>query len=132
MNETQNNAPVDGIAILLWSADPSAPHRLATPFFCAAAAAAMDTPVEVFFAARSVELLRPGVAAELRASAHPKTILDSMHEAIEHGAVFYACRDALVANDVDPANLIEECKAFGGAVQFMARMADPTWRTMVF
>lgn len=72
----------DGVAILLWAADPDAPQRLATPFFHAAAAAAMDLPVEVYFSAQSVRLLVPGVAAGLRVSnLHPKTILDTMGEA---------------------------------------------------
>ncbi|MGB6114646.1 MAG: hypothetical protein WBF97_06120, partial [Comamonas sp.] len=56
-----------GIAIMLWSADASCPERLATPFFHAAAAAAMDVPVELYFTAASVQLLVPGVAARLRA-----------------------------------------------------------------
>ena len=73
--------PVDGIAILLWAADPEAPHRLATPFFHAAAAAALDIPVEIYFTARSVQLLAPGVAAALRASErHSKTVLEAMRE----------------------------------------------------
>ncbi|MCO5115047.1 MAG: hypothetical protein H6927_13105 [Burkholderiaceae bacterium] len=38
---------VAGVAILLWAADASVPERLATPFFHAAAAAAMDVPVEI-------------------------------------------------------------------------------------
>ena len=50
-----------GLAILLWAADPDEPARLATPFAHAAAAAAMDLQVEVYFSARSVLLLRPGV-----------------------------------------------------------------------
>jgi hypothetical protein len=123
---------VEGIAILLWAAEPEAPHRLATPFFYAAAAAAMDMPVEIYFAARSVKLLQAGVADSLRASDHPKTILDSMREAVAHGAVLYACSDALVAQGVNPENLIAECSGHGGAVQFMARASDPNWRTLVF
>jgi uncharacterized protein len=123
----------DGIAILLWAADPAEPHRLATPFFHAAAAAAMDLPVEVYFTARSVQLLVPGVAAGLRASPlHPKTILDALREAVSHGAVLLACTDALHANAIDPADLIPECSGRGGAVQFMARAADLRWRTLVY
>ena len=95
----------DGVAILLWAADPTVPQRLATPFFHAAAAAAMDIPVEVYFTAGSVQLLAPGVAQGLRASTrHDKTVLDAMREAVGHG----------------------------GAVQFMARAADLRWRTLVF
>ena len=123
----------DGIAILLWAADPDAPHRLATPFFHAAAAAAMDLPVEIYFTAGSVRLLAPGVAQGLRASLrHDKTVLDAMREAVAHGAVLLACTDALKAHGLDPAQLIPECRGHGGAVQFMARAADLRWRTLVF
>jgi predicted peroxiredoxin len=121
-----------GVAILLWASDPDAPHRLATPFFHAAAAAAMDLQVEVYFSARSVLLLRPGVAQSLHASEHPKTIYDAMREAVSHGAVFYACTDALHAHGLDAAALIPECTRRGGAVQFMSRAADLRWRTLTF
>lgn len=121
-----------GVAILLWASEPEAVHRLATPFFHAAAAAAMDSPVEVYFSARSVLLLKPGVAEQLRPSAHEKTLLDSMREAVAHGAVFFACSDALKANGLAEADLIPECTRRGGAVAFMARVADPGWRALVF
>lgn len=126
--------PAAGIAILLWSAEPEVPHRLATPFFYAAAAAAMELRVELYFTARSVRLLVPGVAEALRASPHhPKTVLDAMQEAVQHGAVLLACSDALHANGIDDADaLIPECSGRGGAVQFMARVADLHWRTLVF
>ena len=122
-----------GIAMLLWSADPADPQRLTTPFFHAAAAAAMDLPVEVYFSAASVRLLVPGVADALRPSPHhPKTVAQAMAEAVDHGAVFYACTDALLAQGVDPAGLIPLCTRRGGAVQFMARAADLSWRALVF
>lgn len=125
--------PADGIAILLWAADPDAPQRLATPFFHAAAAAAMDLPVEIYFTARSVHLLAPGTAARLRAdSSHAKTVLDAMREAVAHGARLYACSDALAAQGLDAAALIPECHGRGGALQFMARAADLRWRALVF
>jgi predicted peroxiredoxin len=128
-----NPHSVDGIAILLWGTDPATPHRLATPFFHAAAAAAMDIPVEMYFTAASVKLLRPGVAASIRPNPqHTKTVLDSMREAVEHGARFFACTDALRAHGLDQVGLIAECQARGGAVQFMARAADLRWRTLVF
>jgi hypothetical protein len=124
---------VEGIAILLWACEPEAPHRLVTPFFHAAAAAAMEVPVEMYFTARSVQLLVPGVAEALRASPyHDKTVLDAMREAVAHGALFFACTDALHAQGADPARLIPECSRRGGAVQFMARAADRRWRTLVF
>jgi predicted peroxiredoxin len=122
-----------GIAILLWAAEPEAPHRLITPFFHAAAAAAMDTPVEIYFTARSVHLLVPGVADGLRASAHhPKTVGQALREAVAQGATLLACTDALHSQGVDPQRLIPECTGRGGAVQFMARACDLRWRTLVY
>jgi len=122
-----------GMAILLWASEPDAPHRLVTPFFHAAAAAAMDLQVEIYFSARSVLLLKPGVAEGLRASAtHDKTVLDAMREAVSHGAVLLACTDALHANGMTRDQLIAECSGHGGAVQFVTRACDPAWRTLVY
>ncbi|MBS0494754.1 MAG: DsrE family protein [Proteobacteria bacterium] len=123
----------DGVAILLWASDPAAPERLATPFFHAAAAAAMEAPVEIYFTAASVQLLVPGVAAALRASPRvDKTILAHMRDAAGHGARFFACSDALAAHGLADTPLIAECGGRGGAVQFMARALDLRWRTLVF
>ncbi len=125
--------PVDGVALLLWACDPAEPQRLATPFFQAAAAGAMDVPVEIYFTARSVHLLVPGVAESLRASERfDKTVLDAMREAVSHGAKLFACTDALHAQGLDPARLIPECAGHGGAVQFMARATSLRWRALVF
>jgi predicted peroxiredoxin len=124
---------VEGVAILLWATDPERPERLATPFFHAAAAAAMDMPVEVFFTAASVHLLVPGVAAALRASPRvDKTVLAHMQDAAGHGARFFACSDALAAHGLTDTPLIPEGSSRGGAVQFMARALDVRWRTLVF
>jgi predicted peroxiredoxin len=127
-----NGDTAAGVAILLWASEPDAPHRLATPFHFAAAAAAFDLPVELYFTARSVLLLKPGVAAALHASAHPKTIYDAMQEAAGHGAHFYACGDAMQAHGLNLSQLVPECAGQGGAVQFMARAGDLRWRTLVF
>lgn len=130
---TSHSLRVEGVAILLWACEPEVPHRLATPFFHAAAAAALDVPVEIYFTAASVRLLQPGVASTLHASPHhPKTVLDAMREAVAHGAQLFACTDALHAHGLDPAALIPECSGRGGAVQFMSRAIDPAWRTLVF
>ncbi|MHA7599286.1 DsrE family protein [Alicycliphilus sp. T452] len=121
-----------GVAILLWAADASCPQRLATPFFHAAAAAAMDVPVEVYFSAASVRLLVPAVAAGLRASSRAdKTIADNLREAVDLGARLFACADALAAQGLGPDDLMPGCER-GGAVQFMARAIDLRWRALVF
>lgn len=122
----------EGIAILLWAASPTQPQLLHTPFFFAAAAAAMDTPVEVYFTADSVRLLQPGVADALQAAHHHKNVATAMHEAASLGVRFLVCTDALRAHGLDGAALIDAVAGHGGAVQFMARAANLRWRTLVF
>ena len=125
--------PVTGLAILLWAADPEQPARLATPFFHAAAAGALELEVEIYFSARSVLLLQPGVAEGLRASEHnAMTIAQHMQQALAHSARLLACTDALHANGMTREGLIPAVAGHGGAVQFMSRLADPAWRTLVF
>lgn len=125
--------PATGLAILLWAADPGEPARLATPFAHAAAAAAMELQVEIYFAARSVLLLQPGVAQSLKASAaHVKTIADWMQEALGHGAQFRVCSDAVAAQGLTMGDLMPEGREHGGAVQFVSRAIDPAWGTLVF
>jgi predicted peroxiredoxin len=125
--------PVDGVAILLWAADPEVPHRLVTPFHLAAAAAALEVPVEVYFTAASVRLLVPGVADGLRASPHhSRTVGQALRDAVGHGVRLYACTDALHAHGIGRDALIAECAGHGGAVQFMARATDLRWRALVF
>jgi predicted peroxiredoxin len=128
---------LDGVAILLWAADAEAPHRLATPFAVAAAAAALELPVEVYFSARCVRLLLPGVASGLRASQaepvpHERTLADAMRDALDHGARFFACSDALAAQGLTLPMLIDGCSGHGGALQFATRAADARWRALVF
>ncbi len=124
---------VEGVAILLWATDPGDPVRLATPFFQAAAAAALELSVEVYFTARSVHLLVPGVAERLHAAPGvARSILDTMRDAHRHGVRFYACSDALQAQGLADVSLIAECAGHGGAVQFMSRAGDMRWRSLVF
>lgn len=122
-----------GLAILLWAADPDDPVRLATPFAHAAAAAALDMQVEVYFTARAVLLLKPGVADRLRASDRfDKTIADWMKDALDHGARFFACTDALAAQGLTQDDLIPAGRRHGGAVQYASRAAHSAWTTLVF
>lgn len=125
--------PVDGVAILLWAADPDRPDTLATPFFHAAAAAALELPVELYFSARSVHLLLPGVADGLLPSRFvARSVGDAMREAHAQGARFYVCSDAWHAQGLQGRKLIAECAGHGGALQFMVRATDLRWRALVF
>jgi predicted peroxiredoxin len=121
------------LAILLWGVDPAAPHLCATPFFHAAAAAAMEVEVEVHFAGRSVLLLVQGTAANLYGeSDRTMSIYDHMRQATQFGAKLYACSDALEAQSVDRALLIPELTGVAGAAAFVGRVLDPEWATLVF
>lgn len=79
-----------------------------------------------------MRLLVPGVAAALRASAHPRTIAQWMKDALDDGARFYACTDALVANGLTLDELLPWCSGHGGAVRFTDRTCSPNWRALVF
>jgi len=121
------------LALLLWVTSPDAPHLCATPFFHAAAAAAMDVEVEIHFASRSVLLLVNGVAAKLHPDPNERmSVYDHIKQAARHGARLYACSDALAANGIDGAALIPELSGVAGAAAFVERALDPEWKTLVF
>lgn len=121
------------LAILLWAAGPDVPHLCATPFFHAAAAAAMDVEVEIHFSSKSVLLLVAGVAAKLYAGLDREmSIYQHMQQATRFGAKLYACSDALAAQGVERVTLIPELAGIAGAAAFMGRALDTEWATLVF
>ena len=123
----------DKLAVLLWATGPDLPYLCATPFFHAAAAAAMDAEVEIHFSSKSVLLLVRGVAAGLYAGSEPeKSIYDHMRHAYGHGVRFFACTDAVEAHGVDRSNLVPELNGFAGAAAFVGRVLDSDWTTMIF
>ena len=109
------------LAILLWAANPDAPHLCATPFFNAAIVAAMDTEVEIYFTSQSVRLLEKGVAEKLETGPRGrKTVYDFMQHAAEHGVKFYACSHALEEYGSDPPTSFRKRPA--------TRALQLTWR----
>lgn len=121
------------LAILLWATSADSPHLCATPFFHAAAAAAMDVEVEMHFASKSVLLLVEGIAATLYAGdERDVSIYQHLQQATQFGAKLYACSDALAAQKLQPAMLIRELTGVAGATAFIARALDPEWSTLVF
>jgi predicted peroxiredoxin len=125
--------PADKLAILVWAADPGRPELCATPFYFAAAAAAMDVEVEMYFTARSVELLRRGVAETLQAAAGSgKSVADFRREAVGFGAKLFACPTALASHGVGEDELIPGLAGHAGAAAFIGRTLDPAWRTLSF
>lgn len=130
-------ASADKLAILVWAADPSRPELCATPFYFAAAAAAMDVEVEMYFTAGAVQLLRRGVAEQIAAAVgdgNPtgKRVADFRREALAFGVKLFACPTALSSHGVPAAELIPEVSAQAGAAAFLGRTLDPAWRTLSF
>jgi uncharacterized protein len=121
------------VAILLWAADPDAPYRCATPFFHAAAAAAMDAEVEMYFTSASVKLLAKGVAESLYTGPRQReTVYAFMQRAAEHGAKFYACSQAMDEHGVAEKDFIPEVTGITGAAVYMARCMDDAWVTITY
>lgn len=130
----------DRLAILVWAADPGSPHLCATPFYFAAAAAVMDAEVEMYFTARSVLLLAPGVAESLFAGGTPArdgtgagpSVASLLADAARFGTRFLACPAAMAAHGLTPAMLRPEVAGQAGAAAFIGRALDPDWRTLCF
>lgn len=124
------------LAILLWSTDPECPDLAAAPFVYAAAAAALDTEVEIHFAGRSVRLLIAGEAAGRSSSGRGgRSLYEFMQDAARGGARFLACSMAWREYVGDgEATIAEFSESTGqaGATAFVARTLAPDWRTLVF
>lgn len=128
-----SEAPSQKLAILVWAADPGRPELCATPFYFAAAAAAMEVEVEMYFTARSVELLRKGVAEGLEAAAGSgKSVADFRREALGFGVRLFACPTALAAHGIAADALIDELAGQAGAAAYLGRSLDPAWRSLSF
>lgn len=121
------------LAILLWAAGESRPELCATPFSIAAAAAAMDAEVEIYFAAGSVRLCLAQVAARVfPGQAGERSAAQFMQHARDHGVKFYACAASLEGFGLTAADCAGSIDGLAGASTFAARTLDSAWRTLVF
>ncbi|MFO1351459.1 MAG: peroxiredoxin [Gammaproteobacteria bacterium] len=121
------------LAILLWAADPDHPHLCGAPFMHAAAACALDAEVEIHFSARSVLLLKQGIAETLfPGEKNELSVYQFMRLAHEHGAKLLACGAALSTHDLALADLVPEFGGIVGATSFVGRAIDPDWRVLTY
>ena len=110
------------LLIVLMNTDPRNVEQLATPFYHAAVAAALDHQVDVVCTSSAGRLLIRGVAEKLKVKAdHPKTVYDWMKEAVDQGAKLWACPANLDLIDADRTELIPEC---AGLMSVAAMMKD--------
>lgn len=123
----------DKLAIMLLTIDPDHPHVCGTPFFQAAAAAAMDVDVEIYFASRSVHLLIKGVAENIFPSDNrTKSVYGFMKDASDLGVKFFACGGAMEPCDLTQGELVPECTGIAGATTFVTRVMDDDWKTITY
>lgn len=123
----------DKLAIMLLHTDPEAPHLCGTPFFQAAAAAAMGFEVEIFFASRATRLVVAGVAERIYPSDNrAKSVYGFMKDAAELGVKFYICNGALQAYGITSEQMIPEVTGLAGGTTFISRVMDDEWRTITY
>lgn len=123
----------DKLVIMLLNSTPERPHELGAPFFQAAAAAAMDIEVEIYFAGKAASLLKRGVADALYPSdGGGKSIYSFMRDAAELGVKFYACGGALTGHGIAMDELVPECHGAAGGAAYMSRVMDDEWKVLSY
>ena len=101
------------------------PERSATVFFLAAAGAAMDIEVGIFFTQYGPTLLQRGVPETLRVRKGGVTLGHFMEQARDIGVKFYVCQPSLELTDLKMEDLVEGVEMIGGAAfNNMALEAD--------
>lgn len=121
------------LLIVLMNTDPRNVEELAAPFYHAAVAAAMDYEVDVVCTATAGKLMLKGVAEALHVKAgHPRTVLDWIREAHEHGARLWACPANLDLFDVTEADLIPECQGMMGAASMIQGIMEGEYRVLTY
>ena len=102
------------------------PERCATPFYLAAAAAAMDNEVGIYFTMNGPTLLRKGVPESIgpkgERGAKLRQFIDT---ALDVGVKLYVCQPSLDLHDLSMDDMIEGVEMIGGAAfNDMATEAD--------
>lgn len=92
--------------------------RMATPIYLAAAAAAMDMEVSIYFTVHGPSILRKGVPETVRVQkvdGDGALIGHFLDQARELGVRFLVCQPSLDLNGMTMADVIEGVEMIGGA-----------------
>jgi hypothetical protein len=101
------------------------PERSATVFFLAAAGAAMDIEVAIYFTQHAPTLLQRGVPETLQVKKGGALLSHFMEQAREMGVRFYVCQPSLDLVNLKLPDLIDGVEMIGGAAfNSMALTAD--------
>jgi len=95
-----------------------APDRMATPIYLAAAAAAMDMDVSIYFTVHGPTMLRKGVPGTVRVrkfDGDGALIGHFLDQARDLGVRFLVCQPSLDLNGMTMDDVIEGVEMIGGA-----------------
>lgn len=121
------------LIIVMVNTDPRNGEELGAPFHQAAAAAALDYPVDVVLVATAGRLLKKGVAAGLTLKPGGRvTVYDLMRQAHEAGARFFGCPANLEFFDMSQDDLIPECAGLIGSANLMRQVMEDDVRVLTY
>lgn len=104
------------------------PERSATPFYLAAAGAAMDAEVGIYFTMNGPTLLQKGVPEALivpKKGGGGKELMYFIKQALDIGVKLYVCQPSLDLHALTMTDMIEGVEMIGGAAfNDMALNAD--------
>ncbi len=93
-----------------------APERCATPFFLAAAAAAMDVETSIYFTMNGPQLLRKDVVDKIGPKGEDgQKLRFFIDQALDCGVRLLICQPSLDLNDLTRDELLDEIEMIGGA-----------------
>jgi len=105
------------------STGASEPKKAFTPFYYAAAAAAMDFETSMFFLAEGPSLLVPGVAANLRTSPQEEPLQKVIDLGMQSGVKFLCC--SVSAKVIWKLDELPNGMEFAGAATLLEAATDP-------
>lgn len=102
------------------------PERCATPFYLAAAAAAMDNEVGIYFTMNGPQLLRKGTPEKIGPKGdRGQRLKFFIDQALDVGVKLYVCQPSLDLHDMTMDDVIDGVTMIGGAAfNNMALEAD--------
>lgn len=120
----------DKLLVVMMNTDLSNPSELGVPFLQATVAAAMQYDVEILFAGRAGELVKPGVAEKLLVQQDgEKSVLGLMRDAIEAGVTLKICTSNL---ELWGDELIPEISETVGAAYIISEAMDDDTVTFTY
>ncbi len=93
--------------VIILITGPENPKRLPSAFFLAAAAAASEQNVVLYFTGPATELLKAGTAERIFPLAGGKSVADFMKLAVDNGVRLIGCAQSLDLNGMSPEDLAE-------------------------